>query len=48
MIAGYCGKSDALDEAIGAFAIAYMHQTERAHAALITAARTGRVKAAAG
>jgi len=48
MIAGYCGKSDALDEAIGAFAIAYMHQTEQDHAALIKATRTGRVKAAAG
>jgi len=48
MIAGYCGKSDALDEAIGAFAIAYMGQTERDHAALIKAKRTGRVKATAG
>jgi uncharacterized protein (DUF2252 family) len=48
MIAGYCGKSDALDEAIGAFAISYMHQTEQDHAALIKAKRTGRIKAAAG
>ena len=48
MIAGYCGKSEALDEAIGAFAIAYMQQTEQDHAALVKARRTGRIKAAAG
>ena len=48
MIAGYCGKSDALDEAIGAFAVAYMQQTEQDHAALVKAKRSGRIKAAAG
>jgi uncharacterized protein (DUF2252 family) len=48
MIAGYCGKSDALDDAIGAFAIAYMQQTEQDHEALVKAKRTGRIKAVAG
>ena len=47
MIAGYCGKSDALDEAIGAFAVAYLQQTEQDHAALVKAKRSGRIKAAA-
>jgi uncharacterized protein (DUF2252 family) len=48
MVAGYCGKSDALDDAIGAFALAYMQQTEQDHAALVKAYRAGRIKAAAG
>jgi uncharacterized protein (DUF2252 family) len=48
MIAGYCGKSGVLDEAIGAFALAYMQQTEQDHAALVSARRTGRVNVAAG
>jgi uncharacterized protein (DUF2252 family) len=48
MIAGYCGKSDALDEAIGGFALAYMQQTELDHAALAKAKRSGRIKAATG
>src|SRR5262249_7898518 len=46
MIAGYCGTSEALDEAIGKFALAYMNQTEKDHAALDKARRTGRVKVA--
>ena len=45
MIAGYCGTSDALDEAIGKFAIAYSKQTEQDHAALDKARRTGRIEA---
>jgi hypothetical protein len=48
MIAGYCSKSAVLDEAIGAFAIAYVHQTEQDHAALVKARRSGRIKAAPG
>jgi len=48
MIAGYCGRSDALDEAIAAFAIKYMHQTEQDHAALVEATRSGRIDAATG
>ena len=47
MIAGYCGTSAALDEAIGRFAMAYSKQTERDHAALDKARRMGRIKAAA-
>ncbi len=46
MIAGYCGNSDALDEAIGKFALAYARQTERDHDALDKARRTGRIKVA--
>jgi hypothetical protein len=46
MIAGYCGNSDALDEAIGKFALAYAKQTERDHDALDKARRTGRIKVA--
>jgi len=47
MIAGYCGTSAALDEAIGRFAMAYSRQTEQDHAALDRARRTGRIRAAA-
>ena len=46
MIAGYCGNSDALDEAIGKFALAYAKQTEQDHDALDKARRTGRVRVA--
>jgi len=48
MIAGYCGNSDALDEAIGKFALAYAKQTERDHAALRKAQRSGRIEVASG
>ncbi len=47
MIAGYCGTSAALDEAIGKFAMAYSRQTEQDHAALDKARRFGRIKVAA-
>lgn len=47
MIAGYCGTSAALDEAIGRFAMAYARQTERDHAALENARRTGRIEVTA-
>jgi len=46
MIAGYCGNSSALDEAIAAFALAYCRQTEQDHAALKKAHRTGRIRVA--
>jgi len=46
MIAGYCGNSAAFDEAIGKFALAYARQTERDHAALDQARRSGRIKVA--
>jgi uncharacterized protein (DUF2252 family) len=42
-ISGYLGKSDAFDRAIAAFANAYADQSERDHAILKKAARSGRV-----
>lgn len=47
MIAGYCGTSEALDEAIGKFAMAYARQTDRDHEALDKARRAGRIQVAA-
>ena len=46
MIAGYCGKSDALDDAITKFAISYARQTEQDHEALMRAEKAGRIKTA--
>jgi hypothetical protein len=48
MIAGYCGNSAVLDDAITKFAQAYAKQTEQDHAALDKARRAGRITAAAG
>jgi hypothetical protein len=48
MIAGYCGNSAALEDAITKFALAYAKQTEQDHAALDKARRAGRITAAAG
>jgi uncharacterized protein (DUF2252 family) len=45
LISGYLGKSDAFDQAIGDFALAYANQTERDHAALVAAVKSGRVEA---
>lgn len=42
-ISGYLGKGDQFDEAVGAFSVAYADQTERDHAALVKAARKGRI-----
>jgi uncharacterized protein (DUF2252 family) len=44
LISGYLGKSDAFEKAIAAFAVAYADQTERDHAALKKAVRSGRVE----
>jgi uncharacterized protein (DUF2252 family) len=44
-IAGYIGKSDAFANALAEFAEAYGNQTERDHAVLADAVRTGRVEA---
>jgi uncharacterized protein (DUF2252 family) len=44
MIAGYLGKSDQFDEAIGDYAVAYADQVERDYAAFVTAVRNGRLK----
>ena len=46
MISGYCGKSDALDDAVAKFSLAYASQTERDHEALAKARRTGRIQVA--
>lgn len=48
MIAGYCGTSDVLDEAIGQFALAYSRQTEQDHDTLRKAQRAGRITVATG
>jgi len=40
-IAGYLGKSDKFDEAIADFSIAYADQTERDHATVMQAVRSG-------
>jgi uncharacterized protein (DUF2252 family) len=45
VMSGYLGKSDAFDQAVGEFAMAYADQTARDHAALVAAVTAGRVKA---
>jgi uncharacterized protein (DUF2252 family) len=47
-IAGYLGNGDAFDEAIVAFAKDYADQTERDHAALVAAVKSGRIQAIEG
>jgi uncharacterized protein (DUF2252 family) len=42
-IAGYLGKSDAFDEAIGDYAEGYADQVERDYAAFVTAIRSGKL-----
>jgi uncharacterized protein (DUF2252 family) len=44
-ISGYLGKSDAFDDALGRFALAYADQVQKDHAALVEAIRSGRVEA---
>jgi uncharacterized protein (DUF2252 family) len=44
-ISGYLGKTDAFDRAIGEFALEYAGQTERDHAALVAAVKSGRTEA---
>jgi uncharacterized protein (DUF2252 family) len=46
-IAGYCGKTPVLDKALATWAEAYGDQTERDHARLVEAIKSGRVKAIA-
>jgi hypothetical protein len=43
-IAGYCGKSDALDEAISKFAMRYAEQNDQDYDAFAKAKRAGRIK----
>ena len=45
-IDGYCGEGDTLDRALADFAEDYGDQTERDHAELVQAIKSGRVKAA--
>jgi len=45
-IAGYMGKSDAFEEAIADFSVAYADQTERDHDVLKRAVRSGKLEAA--
>jgi uncharacterized protein (DUF2252 family) len=45
MLTGYMGSSDAFEDAMMGFAHAYARQNEVDHAALVAAARSGRVKA---
>ncbi len=44
-IAGYCGNSRVLDEALAEWAERYGDQTERDHALLVNAIRRGEIKA---
>jgi len=44
-ISGYLGKGDPFDQALVRFALAYADQTEKDHAALVEAVRSGRVSA---
>lgn len=44
-LSGYLGKSDAFDQALAAFSVAYANQNEKDHAALRRAIRAGKVKA---
>jgi hypothetical protein len=45
MIAGYLGKSDAFDEAMVKFSLAYADQNEQDHAAFRRAVKSGKVDA---
>ena len=45
LLSGYMGKSDAFDEAIASFSMAYADQNAKDHAALERAVRKGKVKA---
>ena len=46
ILSGYMGNSDAFDQAIAAFSIAYADQAEKDHSALAHAVRSGKVIAA--
>jgi hypothetical protein len=45
MISGYLGKKDTFDVALSRFAQSYADQTEKDHAALVEAVKSGRVNA---
>jgi hypothetical protein len=44
LLSGYLGRTDAFDQALGKFAVDYADQTERDHAALVSAVRSGRLQ----
>ncbi len=44
-ISGYLGKGDTFDRALGTFAAAYADQTQKDHATLVKAIRSGRIEA---
>jgi uncharacterized protein (DUF2252 family) len=44
-ISGYLGRGDKFDLALGEFALAYADQSERDHAAMVEAVRSGRIEA---
>ncbi|MFJ4975098.1 DUF2252 domain-containing protein [Streptomyces coeruleorubidus] len=48
LVAGYCGKSEELDEAMADFAVAYADRTEADHADLVAGVRAGKVAAEMG
>ncbi|MFF2327530.1 MULTISPECIES: DUF2252 domain-containing protein [unclassified Streptomyces] len=48
LLAGYCGKSEELDEAVAAFAVTYADRTEADHAQLVRAIGSGRIAAEPG
>jgi hypothetical protein len=48
MIDGYVGQGHGFDRAVARFAVAYADQTERDHALLEAAVRSGRIEATPG
>jgi uncharacterized protein (DUF2252 family) len=48
LISGYLGSTDKADAAVARFAVTYADQTERDHAALVSAVRSGRIEAIEG
>ncbi|MFI6982405.1 DUF2252 domain-containing protein [Embleya sp. NPDC050154] len=48
VLAGYCGKSDKLEEAFAKFAVRYADRTEADHEQLLAAVRSGRLPAETG
>ncbi|MEV6259406.1 DUF2252 domain-containing protein [Streptomyces sp. NPDC051784] len=48
LLAGYCGKSAELDDAVADFAVTYADRTEADHAELVRCVRSGRIAAELG
>ncbi|WP_406284595.1 DUF2252 domain-containing protein [Embleya sp. NBC_00896] len=48
VLAGYCGKSDRLDDALARFAVRYADRTEADYAQLLAAVKSGRLPAETG